>query len=127
MDSTKDHVIRGVKFVSIPVSDQDRALAFYTDVLGFRLLTDQPFNEKQRWLELGVPGGDTRIVLFQFGDKLQPGGQLNIALWADDVEATARRLQARGVEFLMEPKRMAYGTTSIFKDIDGNCLVLSSR
>ena len=127
MDSTKDHAIRGVKFVSIPVSDQDRALAFYTEVLGFRLLTDQPFNEKQRWLELGVPGGDTRIVLFQFGDKLQPGGQLNIALWADDVEATARNLQARGVEFLMEPKRMAYGTTSIFKDIDGNCLVLSSQ
>jgi catechol 2,3-dioxygenase-like lactoylglutathione lyase family enzyme len=38
-------MIRGVKFVSIPVADQDRALAFYTDVLGFRLLTDQPFNE----------------------------------------------------------------------------------
>jgi catechol 2,3-dioxygenase-like lactoylglutathione lyase family enzyme len=35
-------MIRGVKFVSIPVTDQDRALAFYTDVLGFRLLTDQP-------------------------------------------------------------------------------------
>ena len=75
-------MIRGVKFVSIPVADQDRALTFYTEVLGFRLLTDQPFNEKQRWLELGIPGADTRVVLFQFGDKLQPGGQLNIALWA---------------------------------------------
>ena len=70
MDSTEDRMIRGVKFVSIPVLDQDRALSFYTDVLGFRLLTDQPFNEKQRWLELGIPGADTRIVLFQFGDKL---------------------------------------------------------
>ena len=127
MDSTEDRMIRGVKFVSIPVSNQDRALSFYTDVLGFRLLTDQPFNEKQRWLELGIPGADTRIVLFQFGDKLKPGGQLNIALWADDVEATARDLKAKGVEFVMEPKRMAYGTTSIFKDMDGNCLVLSSK
>ena len=127
MDSTEDRMIRGVKFVSIPVLDQDRALSFYTDVLGFRLLTDQPFNEKQRWLELGIPGADTRIVLFQFGDKLRPGGQLNIALWADDVEATARDLKAKGVEFVMEPKRMAYGTTSIFKDMDGNCLVLSSK
>jgi catechol 2,3-dioxygenase-like lactoylglutathione lyase family enzyme len=127
MDSTEDRMIRGVKFVSIPVSDQDKALAFYTDVLGFRLLTDQPFNEKQRWLELGIPGADTRIVLFQFGDKLKPGGQLNITLWADDVEATARDLKAKGVEFVMEPKRMAYGTTSIFKDMDGNCLVLSSK
>ena len=69
-------MIRGVKFVSVPVADQDRALAFYTDVLGFRLLTDQPFSEKQRWLELGIPGADTRIVLFQFGDRLKPGGQL---------------------------------------------------
>jgi catechol 2,3-dioxygenase-like lactoylglutathione lyase family enzyme len=120
-------VIRGVKFVSIPVTDQDRALAFYTEVLGFRLVTDQPFNDKQRWLELGIPGAETRVVLFRFGEKFQPGGMLNITLWADDVEATARDLKAKGVEFIMEPKRMPYGTTSIFKDIDGNHLVLSSK
>ena len=120
-------MIRGVKFVSIPVTDQDRALAFYTEVLGFRLLTDQPYNDQQRWLELGIPGADTRIVLFRFGEKLQPGGPLNITLWADDVEATAREMKAKGVEFVMEPKRMPYGTTSVFKDIDGNCLVLSSK
>ena len=120
-------MIRGVKFVSIPVADQDRALAFYMEVLGFRLLTDQPFNEKQRWVELGIPGAETRVVLFRFGDKLQPGGMLNVTLWADDVETTARELQAKGVEFVMEPKRMIYGTTSIFKDIDGNHLVLSSK
>ena len=120
-------MIKTIKFVSIPVANQERALAFYTDVLGFRLLTDQPFSEKQRWLELGIPGAETRIVLFQFGDKLQPGGQLNITLWADDVEATARDLKAKGVEFVMEPKRMHYGTTSVFKDVDGNHLVLSSK
>ncbi len=120
-------MIRGVKFVSIPVADQDRALAFYTEVLGFRLLTDQPFSENHRWLELGIPGADTRIVLFQSGDRVQPGGQLNITLWSDDVEATARELRAKDVEFVMEPKRMAYGTTSIFKDVGGNCLVLSSK
>ena len=67
------------------------------------------------------------MVLFRFGEKLQPGGKLNITLWADDVEATARELKVRGVEFIMEPKRMPYGTTSIFKDIDGNHLVLSSK
>jgi predicted enzyme related to lactoylglutathione lyase len=63
----------------------------------------------------------------QFGDELQPGGQLNIALWSDDVEATARELKAKGVEFVMQPKRMPYGTTSILKDVDGNCRVLSSK
>jgi len=121
------YMIRGVKFVGIPVVDQDRALAFYTDVLGFRLLTDQPFSETQRWLELGISGADTRIVLFQFGEKLKPGGQLNVTLWSDDVKASARELKAKGVEFVLEPKRMPYGTTSIFKDLDGNCLVLSSK
>jgi catechol 2,3-dioxygenase-like lactoylglutathione lyase family enzyme len=102
-------MIQGVKFVSIPVADQDLALDFYTNVLGFRLLTD-----KQRWRELGIPGADTRIVLFQFGNKLQPGGQLNITLWSDDVETTACELKAKGVEIVMEPKLMPYGTTSIF-------------
>lgn len=120
-------MIRGVKFVSIPVSDQNRALAFYTDVLGFRLVTDQPFSEEQRWLELGISGADTRIVLFKFGDSLKPGGLLNLALWSDDVEGTAKELKAKGVEFVMEPKREPYGTMSIFKDPDGNTMLLSSR
>ena len=50
-----------------------------------------------------------------------------LALWSDDVEATARELIAKGVEFVMAPKKEHYGTTSIFKDIDGNAIVLSSR
>ena len=120
-------MIRGVKFVSIPVASQDRALRFYTEALGFRLLTDQPFNDEQRWIELGIPGADTRVVLFQFGDRLQPGGMLNLSLWADDVEATARELKARGVEFVMEPQKQHWGTASIFKDVDGNTILLSSK
>jgi catechol 2,3-dioxygenase-like lactoylglutathione lyase family enzyme len=120
-------MIRGVKFVSIPVADQERALRFYTEVLGFRLLTDQPFSDQQRWIELGVPGADTRVVLFQFGELLRPGGVLNLALWADDVESTARELKAKGVEFSMEPTRQHYGTVSVFKDADGNSVMLSSK
>jgi predicted enzyme related to lactoylglutathione lyase len=120
-------MIRGVKFVSIPVTDQERALAFYTDVLGFRVLTDQPHDEKQRWIELRIPGADTRIVLFQFGDNLKPGGLMNLSLWSDDVEATAQNLKAKGVEFVMEPKQMPYGMVSAFKDLDGNVLGLNSK
>jgi predicted enzyme related to lactoylglutathione lyase len=52
---------------------------------------------------------------------------LNVTLWADDVEATALELKAKGVEFVMEPKKQHYGTTSIFKDVDGNAIVLSSK
>ncbi len=120
-------MIRGIKFVSIPVSDQNRALAFYTEVLGFRVLTDQPFNDKQRWIELGIPGADTRVVLFQFGEKHTPGGPLGATLWADDVEATAEALKVKGVVFSMEPRKMPYGTISAFKDSEGNDVMLSSK
>ena len=120
-------MIKGVKFASIPVSNQDRALAFYTEILGFRLLTDQPFSEEQRWIELGISGADTRVVLFKFGESLQPGSQMNITFWADDVAATARELKSKGVQFIMEPKREEWGTAAAFKDVDGNTFVLSSK
>jgi hypothetical protein len=58
-------MIKSVKFVSIPVKDQDKALAFDTKALGFNIATDQPMGPgKQRWIELRIPGADTRVVLF---------------------------------------------------------------
>jgi catechol 2,3-dioxygenase-like lactoylglutathione lyase family enzyme len=119
-------MIRGVKFASIPVTDQDRALAFYTEKLGFRMVTDQPFDGKQRWIELGIPGADTRVVLFN-GSALQPGNFMNVTLWSDDVEGTVPELKSKGVEIVREPKREPWGTFAIFKDIDGNSFVLSSK
>lgn len=98
-----------------------------TPKLGLRLLTDQPFSNEQRWIELGIPGADTRIVLFNFGQDLKPGSKMNITFWADDVEATARELKSKGVQFVMEPKREDWGTAAAFKDVDGNTFVLSSK
>jgi catechol 2,3-dioxygenase-like lactoylglutathione lyase family enzyme len=120
-------MIRGVKFASIPVTDQDRALAFYTEKLGFRLVTDQPFNEEQRWIELGISGTETRVVLFRFDNGVQPGTKMNITFWADDVERTARELEDKGVEFVMKPQKADWGTAAAFKDLDGNTFVISSR
>ena len=48
-------MIRGIKFVNVPVRNEKEAVKFYTEKLGFRVLTDQPFNDKQRWIELGIP------------------------------------------------------------------------
>jgi catechol 2,3-dioxygenase-like lactoylglutathione lyase family enzyme len=120
-------MIKGVKFVSIPVADQDRALAFYTGKLGFRLMTDQPFSDEQRWIELGIPGADTRLVLFRFGDSPKPGGQMNLTFWSSDVEATVAELKSKGVKITMEPKREDWGTAAGFEDVDGNSFILSSR
>jgi catechol 2,3-dioxygenase-like lactoylglutathione lyase family enzyme len=120
-------MIRGVKFASIPVTDQDRAIEFYTERLGFRVLTDQPFDGTQRWVELGIAAADTRIVLFRLDQGLQPGGMMNVVFWADDVESTARELRSKGVEFTMEPRKEDWGTSAMFKDVDGNQFVLSSK
>ena len=120
-------MIRGVKFVSIPVADQDRALAFYTEKLGFRVATDQPFDGKQRWIELAIPGADTGVVLFRMNEGPQPGGFMNMSLWTDDVRSTAKKLKERGVEFVAEPKNEEWGVSAIFKDSEGNRFELSSR
>jgi catechol 2,3-dioxygenase-like lactoylglutathione lyase family enzyme len=60
-------MIKAMKFVAIPVSDQQRALEFYTTKLGFRVITDQPFNDKQRWIELGVGRSGTGVTRYRPG------------------------------------------------------------
>ncbi len=121
-------MITHVKFVSVPTADQDRALAFWTEQVGFNLLTDQPFSAEQRWIELAVQGSATRLVLFTpDGQEQRIGSLFNGSLACDDVEATYRQLRGRGVEFDGPPKREAWGSFAIFRDPDGNQFVLSSR
>jgi catechol 2,3-dioxygenase-like lactoylglutathione lyase family enzyme len=121
-------MIRSVKFASIPVTDQDRALEFYTRGLGFNVITDQPFEGDQRWIELGIPGAETRVVLFTADEhKDRIGTPSNIVFAADDVEKTCRELSGRGVQFVEGPCRQPWGTYAVFKDPDGNRFVVSSR
>ena len=120
-------MIKGVKFVSIPVRDQDRALEFYTKKLGMRVITDSPFDDTQRWIELGIPRAETRIVLFTMSEHEQLiGNMMNVTFAADDVVATAAELKLRGVEFVQDPQKSDWGTAAIFKDPDGNTFVLST-
>jgi predicted enzyme related to lactoylglutathione lyase len=120
-------VITHVKFVSIPTRDQDRALAFYTGVLGFKVATDQPFDGTRRWIELRIGSADTRFVLFAMDGGPEPGSRFNGALACDNVERTYDELKARGVEFTSPPQKQPWGTFTTFKDPDGNEFVLSSR
>ena len=116
-----------VKFVSIPVTDQDRALAFYTEKLGFKLVTDQPFDDKQRWIELRIGNAETRFVLFRMDQRASPGSPFNGALACDNVQKTYDELKARGVEFDSPPQEQPWGTFAVMRDQDGNQFVLSSR
>ena len=121
-------MIKGVKFACIPVRNQDVSLAFYTGKLGFQILTDQQFDETQRWIELRIPGAETEVVLFTpKGHEDRIGGFQSISFYTDNVQKTYEELSARGVEFPMRPKVEPWGTSSMFKDPDGNTFVMSSR
>ena len=120
-------MIKRVKFVTIPVHDQDRALAFYTEKLGFRVATDAPFGPGMRWIELRIPRAETGVVLFTApGQESWIGGFLNLSFETDDVVATAAHFKAAGVEFVQDPKTESWGTSAIFKDSEGNQFVLST-
>lgn len=122
-------MIKAVKFVSIPVTDQDRSLAFYTEKLGFSVATDQPMAPgEQRWIELRIPGADTRVVLFTpDGHEDRTGSFQNITFLADSVEKTHDELSDRGVEFAQGPTQQPWGTFAVLQDVDGNQFVLSSK
>ena len=121
-------MIRGVKIVSIPVRNQDVALKFYTEKLGFKVATDQPFGPGQRWIELRIPGADTALALFTPpGQENRIGGFQPMTFWCDDVFATAEILKSKGVELAAEPKKEVWGTMAKFRDPDGNEFVFSSR
>ena len=121
-------MIKAVKFVSVYVSDQDRALAFYTQKLGFTVATDQPMGPDARWIELRIPGAETGVVIVKpMMPENRVGGFMNLAFVADDVHRTYEELSARGVAFTQPPRTESWGTGAIFKDPDGNQFALSSK
>ena len=120
-------MITHIKFATIPARDQKRALDFYTEKLGFTIITDQPFDNKQRWIELRIPKAETRIALFTpEGQEGRIGSFTGISYHCEDVEQTYRELCSRGVLFDAPPKKEPWGTFATFKDSEGNSFVLSS-
>jgi catechol 2,3-dioxygenase-like lactoylglutathione lyase family enzyme len=121
-------MIRGIKFVGIPVRDQDASLKFYTEKLGFKVVTDQPFGDDQRWIELLIPGADSGLALFTpKGHEDRIGQFQSISFWCDDVFATAKVLKSKGVAFAQEPRHESWGVSAIFKDPDGNQFVMGTK
>ena len=119
-----------LQFAELPVSDQDRAMAFYIEHLGCAVRADAPMGDDGwRWVELVFPGADTALhFIRREGDAPSAGPVL--VLVADDVEATVEGLRDRGVPILTEPAESPYQpgrTTAAFQDSEGNEMVLGSR
>jgi catechol 2,3-dioxygenase-like lactoylglutathione lyase family enzyme len=109
-----------ISVVSIPVSDQDRSRDFYADGLGFEVISDGPFGEGQRWLQLAPPGAQTSITLVTWLDDLRPGTVRGLILDVDDIGAERGAMEGRGVRFTADTFDTPWGSFAAFEDPDGN-------
>jgi catechol 2,3-dioxygenase-like lactoylglutathione lyase family enzyme len=123
-----------IGLTSIFVDDQDQAERFYTEVLGFQVKTSAAYGPDERWLSVVAseePDG-VELVLHladaparAFQQASRQAGRPVLSLRTDDCQGEAERLKAKGVVFVKEPGRMAYGgMDAVFADSCGNLLNL---
>ena len=122
-------MISGVSNIIVPVDDQERAKAFWTDTIGFGVVVDAPYGD-ERWIEVRSHDG-VRLVLsmreeWSRDDRVVPDEvpTSNVMFHCADVETTYRELSARGVRFSQPPVQMPFGWWSMFNDTEGNRFAL---
>ena len=126
MISTQIRIAK-VGTVCVPVSDQDRALEFYVDGLGFEKRTDVPFGGGYRWIEVAPAGADTTIAIVPPPPGKPTGNmETGIALHTGDIEADHRALKERGIDIDAEISRMGDPVPPMcwLRDPDANTLML---
>jgi len=124
-----------INVTSVYVDDQARALAFYTDVLGFVKKNDVPAGE-HRWLTVVSPEAPDGVELLlepdahpaarAFKEALVADGMPFTSFAVDDVRAEFERLASRGVTFVQPPAEMGPVTTAVFDDTCGNLIQIAS-
>jgi catechol 2,3-dioxygenase-like lactoylglutathione lyase family enzyme len=125
-----------INLASVLVDDQDKALRFYTEVLGFKPKTDVPVGE-HRWLTVVSPEDpdgtelllepDAHPAAKPFKEALVADGIPFTAFAVDDVGAEFERLRGLGVRFTQEPTEMGPVTTAVFDDTCGNLIQIAHQ
>jgi catechol 2,3-dioxygenase-like lactoylglutathione lyase family enzyme len=112
--------------VIVPVSDQDKAIAFYTETLGLEKRLDVPMGDAMRWVEVAPAGAVTSIALVPPREGDPVGVETRIALNTTDVDADHADLKARGVDVDDEVSRYGDPVPPMFwlRDQDGNSLLI---
>jgi predicted enzyme related to lactoylglutathione lyase len=110
--------------VIIPVSDQDRALEFYTETLGFEKSMEVPMTDDYRWLEVKPPSGTASIAIVPPPEGHPVGLDTGISLTTQDADAVHADLRERGVDVDDEVMRMGDPVPPMFsfRDTEGNTL-----
>ena len=121
-------MLEGIAYATVFVSDQDRALDFYTDVLGFEKRFDNPDTGGPRFLTVGLDGQDFQLVLWpgtpgqaQPLESHTPGAY---TIDTGDCRKAYETLKSRGVKFDTEVLEYPWGHVAVFQDPDGNRLQL---
>jgi predicted enzyme related to lactoylglutathione lyase len=108
-----------LELVAVPVTDVDRAKAFYVDQVGFNEDHDHKVSDDLRFVQLTPPGSACSIVIGLGITEMPPGSQKGLQVVVDDAEAVRRALVSRGVE-ASDVQKFPWGWFTFFSDPDGN-------
>ena len=108
-----------LELVQVPVSDVDRAIAFYTEKAGFELDHDHQVSDELRFVQITPPGSACSIALGTGLTDMAPGSVRGLQVVVDDIEAAHAELAGRGVE-VSEVQQFPWGDFVFFADPDGN-------
>ena len=125
MSATPTH-ITGVRTVSIPVNDQQAALRFYVDTLGFTVLRDNATTNGGRWIEL-APGSDNVIVTLEPAPPEITRGAIGIRFTTDNAEAAHAALAAAGIDSDEILRWPGVPAMFAFRDPDGNAFSITEN
>jgi len=125
---TGSHITQ-VGTVMVPVSDQDRAVEFYVDKLGFEKRTDIAYGEGERWVEVAPPGSATTIALVPPREGESAGIETRVGFTTENADADHASLRAKGVEVDAEVMRMGGPVPPMFffRDQDDNRFMAVER
>jgi predicted enzyme related to lactoylglutathione lyase len=112
-----------LELVSVPVSDVDRAKAFYTEQVGFVADHDHQVSDELRFVQLTPPGSACSIALGSGMDQAEPGSVRGLQIVVADVDAARAELTGRGVQ-VSEIQEFPWGRFVFFSDPDGNSWAL---
>ena len=115
--------ILSFEILSVPVSDQQRAKQFYRDVLGFKLIREEPMGSGMSWIQLAPPGQSVTVALVTWFENMKPGGLQGVMVNTEDIDAEHTLLRSRGLE-IGEIKQEPWGRYAMFNDPDGNGWIL---
>ena len=118
--------ITRIQLFSLPVTDQDRAKAFYVDTLGFELVAYTAMGPAQRWVQVKPAGGGTSITLVTWFETMPPGSAKGTVVESDDLDADVAVIRSRGVEISGGIQEAPWGRFVTFDDPDGNGIVLQA-